>query len=77
IVGAGHAGGRAAMTLREQGNDGRLILIGDEPHLPYERPPLSKSVLQGTVELGDCSLCEESGLAGRGIVHLAGNPVMG
>ncbi|KPX42467.1 FAD-dependent oxidoreductase [Pseudomonas syringae pv. tagetis] len=76
IVGAGHAGGRAALTLREQGYDGRLILIGDEPHLPYERPPLSKSVLQGTVELGDCSLCEESGLAGLGIEHLAGNPVM-
>ena len=51
IVGAGHAGGRAALTLREEGYTGRLILIGDEPHLPYERPPLSKGLLQGTADL--------------------------
>ena len=49
IVGAGHAGGRAALTLREEGYAGRLILIGDEPHLPYERPPLSKGLLQGSI----------------------------
>jgi 3-phenylpropionate/trans-cinnamate dioxygenase ferredoxin reductase subunit len=43
IVGAGEAGVRAAFALREQGYQGTVILIGDEPHLPYERPPLSKS----------------------------------
>jgi 3-phenylpropionate/trans-cinnamate dioxygenase ferredoxin reductase subunit len=52
IVGAGQAGGRAAKTLRGEGFAGRVTLIGLEPHLPYERPPLSKSVLAGaaTVE---------------------------
>ncbi len=43
IVGAGEAGVRAAFALREQGYQGTISLIGDEPHLPYERPPLSKA----------------------------------
>ena len=75
IVGAGHAGGRAALTLREEGYTGRLILIGDEPHLPYERPPLSKGLLQGTTDLSGCSLCNSDRLAELGIEHIAGNPV--
>lgn len=75
IVGAGHAGGRAALTLREEGYTGRLILIGDELHLPYERPPLSKGLLQGTAELAGYSLCDSARLAELGIEHIAGNPV--
>lgn len=75
IVGAGHAGGRAALTLREEGYAGRLILIGDEPHLPYERPPLSKGLLQGSIDLAGCSLCDSARLAELGIEHIAGNPV--
>jgi 3-phenylpropionate/trans-cinnamate dioxygenase ferredoxin reductase component len=47
IVGAGHAGGRAALGLREAGWAGPVVLIGDEPDAPYERPPLSKGVLLG------------------------------
>ena len=47
IVGAGQAGGTAAATLREAGFDGRVVLIGDEQDLPYERPPLSKRYLRG------------------------------
>lgn len=47
IVGAGQAGGWAARTLRAEGFKGRVVLIGDEPHRPYERPPLSKAVLSG------------------------------
>lgn len=47
IVGAGQAGGWAAQTLRSEGFKGRVVLIGDEPHRPYERPPLSKAVLAG------------------------------
>ncbi|MCJ9749188.1 FAD-dependent oxidoreductase [Neorhizobium sp. BETTINA12A] len=43
IVGAGEAGVRAAFALRERGYRGTVTLIGDEPHLPYERPPLSKA----------------------------------
>ncbi len=75
IVGAGHAGGRAALTLREEGYTGRLILIGDEPHLPYERPPLSKGLLQGTADLAGCSLCDSARMAELNIEHIAGNPV--
>ena len=45
IVGAGEAGGRAAVELRKSGFDGRLTLIGEEAHAPYERPPLSKAVI--------------------------------
>jgi 3-phenylpropionate/trans-cinnamate dioxygenase ferredoxin reductase subunit len=48
IVGASLAGLRAAESLRALGFDGVIRLIGDEPHAPYERPPLSKTVLQGT-----------------------------
>jgi 3-phenylpropionate/trans-cinnamate dioxygenase ferredoxin reductase subunit len=47
IVGTGQAGGWAAQTLRKEGHPGRIVLIGDEPHPPYERPPLSKAVLSG------------------------------
>jgi 3-phenylpropionate/trans-cinnamate dioxygenase ferredoxin reductase subunit len=50
IVGAGLAGAMAAQTLREEGFDGRLILIGDEAERPYERPPLSKEYLRGQSE---------------------------
>jgi NADPH-dependent 2,4-dienoyl-CoA reductase/sulfur reductase-like enzyme len=50
IVGASLAGLRAAETLRERGFDGALTLVGDEPHRPYDRPPLSKQLLQGTWE---------------------------
>ncbi|MBB1593190.1 NAD(P)/FAD-dependent oxidoreductase [Achromobacter sp. UMC46] len=47
IVGAGQAGGWAAATLRDRGYTGRVVLLGEEPHAPYERPPLSKAVLGG------------------------------
>jgi 3-phenylpropionate/trans-cinnamate dioxygenase ferredoxin reductase component len=47
IVGAGLAGAKAAEALRHEGFEGRLIMIGDEPERPYERPPLSKEYLRG------------------------------
>jgi 3-phenylpropionate/trans-cinnamate dioxygenase ferredoxin reductase component len=47
IVGAGLAGAKAAEALRDEGFDGRVVLIGDEPARPYERPPLSKDYLRG------------------------------
>lgn len=56
IVGAGHAGGRAAAALRESGWRGRIVMIGAEPHLPYERPPLSKQVLTGERDASQCAL---------------------
>ena len=45
IVGASLAGARAAQNLRRQGHEGRLVLVGEEAHLPYDRPPLSKQML--------------------------------
>ncbi len=50
IVGASLAGAKAAEALRENGFDGHLVLIGDEPERPYERPPLSKGYLTGSQE---------------------------
>lgn len=50
IVGASLAGAKAAETLREEGFDGRVVLLGDEPERPYERPPLSKDYLRGESE---------------------------
>ena len=51
VVGANMTGGAAVQALRERGFDGRLVLVGEEPHLPYERPPLSKEYLRGEQEL--------------------------
>jgi len=51
IVGGGQGGYQAAASLRTQGFDGEITLIGDEPHLPYQRPPLSKGFLLGKQEL--------------------------
>src|SRR3954464_3058253 len=47
IVGASLAGAKAAETLREEGFDGRIVLVGAERDRPYERPPLSKEYLRG------------------------------
>ncbi|AKA01821.1 ferredoxin reductase [Streptomyces noursei ZPM] len=56
IVGASLAGLRAAETLRDEGFTGDLTLVGDEPHPPYDRPPLSKQVLLGRVPAADVGL---------------------
>jgi 3-phenylpropionate/trans-cinnamate dioxygenase ferredoxin reductase subunit len=50
IVGAGLAGAKAAETLRAEGFDGRLLLLGEEAERPYERPPLSKAYLRGETD---------------------------
>jgi 3-phenylpropionate/trans-cinnamate dioxygenase ferredoxin reductase subunit len=50
IVGAGLAGAKAAETLRAEGFDGRLLLLGEEAERPYERPPLSKAYLRGEAD---------------------------
>jgi NADPH-dependent 2,4-dienoyl-CoA reductase/sulfur reductase-like enzyme len=56
VVGAGLAGLSAARTLRSAGFTGRLTVIGEEPHRPYDRPPLSKEFLAGTHEEADLML---------------------
>ncbi|TPI27614.1 pyridine nucleotide-disulfide oxidoreductase [Mesorhizobium sp. B3-2-1] len=50
IVGAGHAGLQLAASLRQLGSDDPIVLVNNEPHLPYQRPPLSKAFLQGTAD---------------------------
>lgn len=56
IIGAGHAGARVAGGLRAAGFSGEISLFGEEAHLPYERPPLSKGFLCGEVTEADCLL---------------------
>ncbi|MFE9445010.1 NAD(P)/FAD-dependent oxidoreductase [Streptomyces sp. NPDC006602] len=56
VVGASLAGLSAARSLRKQGYDGRLVVIGDEVHRPYDRPPLSKEFLAGTMAEADLAL---------------------
>jgi 3-phenylpropionate/trans-cinnamate dioxygenase ferredoxin reductase component len=51
IVGAGHGGFQVAASLRQNGFDGEIVLVGDEPQLPYQRPPLSKDYLSGKIGL--------------------------
>ena len=53
VVGAGLGGLRAAESLRGAGYDGHIVIVGDEPHLPYNRPPLSKEALAGGVSVDD------------------------
>jgi 3-phenylpropionate/trans-cinnamate dioxygenase ferredoxin reductase subunit len=69
IVGAGHVGGRAAAALREFGWSGRIVMIGAEPHLPYERPPLSKQLLTGEREAMQCRLRADDAWLADGIEH--------
>src|SRR3954447_4420828 len=56
VVGAWLAGRRAVETLRREGFDGRLVLVGAEPELPYDRPPLSKDFLAGESEAEQLAL---------------------
>ncbi len=58
IVGAGQAGGRAALLLREKAYPDPIRLIGEESEFPYERPPLSKGCLTGERALSDCYLAD-------------------
>lgn len=63
IVGASLAGIRAAETLRRDGFAGRVTLIGDEPHAPYDRPPLSKQFLAGSWDADKTALLAPDALA--------------
>lgn len=56
VVGASLAGLSAARSLRKQGYDGRLVLVGDEPYRPYDRPPLSKEFLAGAIGEAELAL---------------------
>ena len=75
IVGAGLAGARCAETLRAEGFDGRITLVGEEPVPPYERPALSKEFLSGARHTDDLTLRSPSFWADQGIALLLGRRV--
>ena len=75
IVGAGHAGFQLAASLRQHGFDGGITLIGDEPVLPYQRPPLSKDYLDGKIGLDLLLMRPEAFYRDHRIDYLAGNAV--
>lgn len=60
IIGAGHAGGAMAASLRQSGYVGHITLIGDEDAAPYQRPPLSKAYLKGEMDLEQLALRDEA-----------------
>ena len=75
IVGAGQAGASAILELRANKYEGKIILIGDETHLPYERPPLSKDVILKPEDTKIEILSEEK-LVDLGVITIRGNGVV-
>jgi 3-phenylpropionate/trans-cinnamate dioxygenase ferredoxin reductase subunit len=75
IVGAGLAGAKAAETLRAEGFDGRLLLVGQEGERPYERPPLSKAYLRGEADRDSLYVHDEGFYAAHDIELRTSTPV--
>ncbi len=75
IVGAGHAGGQTAISLRQAGYEGRIVVCGDEPVPPYQRPPLSKKYLCGELARERMLLRPDSFYATQGIELRLGGAV--
>ena len=67
IVGGGHAAGQGSASLRQSGYEGELVVVCDEPHIPYQRPPLSKQYLAGEHGLDRVYLRPEAFYQGRSI----------
>ena len=67
VVGASLAGLRTVQGLRRRGSTARITLIGDETHLPYDRPPLSKAVLLGTADPAALHFADADAIAGLGV----------
>jgi NADPH-dependent 2,4-dienoyl-CoA reductase/sulfur reductase-like enzyme len=72
IAGASVAGSAAAKALRRHGFDGRIVLVGAEPHLPYDRPPLSKQILTGTRQPDELTLLTAGQLASLDVEPMLG-----
>lgn len=75
IVGAGQGGLQVAASLRQDGFEGEIVLVGDEPGVPYQRPPLSKAYMLGASTVADLSLKADSFFADQRIELLAGETV--
>lgn len=76
VVGAGHAGAQLAITLRQKKFTGSITVVGDEPHLPYERPPLTKEYLGGERPVERMLLRPESFWRQSGVPLRLGQTVM-
>ena len=77
IVGAGHAGVQSAAALREEKYAGPIVLVGDEAHPPYQRPPLSKAYLKGTLGRDSLALRGTTYYGNQAIETLLGDGVAG
>jgi 3-phenylpropionate/trans-cinnamate dioxygenase ferredoxin reductase subunit len=77
IAGAGLAGAKAAEALRSEGFEGRIVLVGDEPEPPYERPPLSKDLLRGESPREQARVHEDGFYADHDIELLTATAVTG
>ena len=75
IVGAGHGGAQAAVALRQLKFEGSIALLGDEPDLPYERPPLSKDYLSGDTPVERLLIRSAAFWAGHHVTTLTGRRV--
>ena len=75
LVGGGLAAATCAGSLRDSGYDGRLVLLSDEPHQPYERPPLSKGHLLGTEELAKAFVHDTAWYQDHDVELRLGSPV--
>lgn len=75
IVGAGHGGAQAAAALRQRKFEGSIAMVGDEPELPYERPPLSKDYLSGEKTFDRLLIRPASFWAERDVAMLTGQKV--
>lgn len=76
IVGAGHAGAQSAMALRQRKFEGSIALLGEEPELPYDRPPLSKEYLSGDKPWERLVFRTAEAWAERGVTLLLGQQVV-
>ena len=74
-VGAGQAAAVAARNLRRRGFDGRIVLIGDEPYAPYQRPPLSKEFLSGAEDADSLWILRPSWIADNDVEIITGTSV--
>ena len=76
LVGGGMAGAHCAAELRKGGADGEILLVGREPEVPYERPPLTKEYLRGEANREDAYVHAPSWYEENGVELLKGRNVM-
>jgi NADPH-dependent 2,4-dienoyl-CoA reductase/sulfur reductase-like enzyme len=75
VIGGGPAGVAAALAAKQQDAAAEVMLVNDEQHEPYEKPPLSKAVLTGKVNAHDAPIAGPKGVAGSGVIFKPATPV--